>query len=498
MSKESYIGGDYIETTGGDAKTFAGKNIENSSTAQFVQKGNETGVSYNVNTAPPSLGNLDLIKIKINTNFDVCHDEVGDFNDYKNYWILEDKGKYYHWLSLRSNSDDKNKPDPLPITLASTDNFVLTATFKTKAPIACKIRLQDSDKKYIFKEQQHPKKKQDEEHELTFVCDTKPYKDTVQYFENLTLNFEYSEDGTNWAPMKSVKFCLYLTIGNPGYDQLSPSSAGRSEYTAEDGNRKIINKVNNKESILETFLYLGCKFGKGAKNADEIMTNVFNHIKSLNVERARIKGAMGYWRNTSSLHASNMKYRGVRYLIKYGEARCGEWSSFLQDICRIQSDSLFVGKFDDFVIFPTGATDSTGYTNSLFLVKEWTIADPKDIQQRAQDLKNVPLNLFWDHVFTKYGNKYFDPSYGLTSATAFVDDDALLKDYSGKALSGILYGKVDPVNPVIDAIIYKPQAGKYIEPFNAYSLTPVSKNKYKYKTVISNMQKELSKQVIPN
>lgn len=501
MGKESYIGGDYIETTGGDAKVFAGKSIVNTSADKFAQKGVAKGVSYNKSAAPPSLGSLDLIKIKINTTFDICHDEVNAFDEFKNFWILEDKGKYYHWLSLRSNADDKNKPDPLPITLASTDNFVLTATFKTKGPLACKIRIKDANNKYVFKEQQHPKKNKDEEHELTFTCDTKPYKDTVQYFENFTLNFEYSEDGANWVPMRSVKFCFYLTIGNPGYDQLSPSSGRGGEYTAEDGNRKIINKANSKESILETFLYLGCKFGKGSKNADEIMNNVFNHIKSLNVERARVKGAMGYWRNTSSLHASSMRYRGVRYLIKYGEARCGEWSSFLQDICKIQSDTLFGGKFDDFVIFPTGTTDSSGYKNSLFLVKEWTINDPAapvDVKQRAQDLKNVPLNLFWDHVFTKYGNKYFDPSYGLTSAKTFPNDDDLLKDYSGKALSGILYGKVDPANPLIDAIVYKPQAGKYIEPFIAYNLSPVQKNNYKYKTVITNMQKELTKQVIPN
>lgn len=359
MSKESYIGGDYIETTGGDNLLFAKGNIVNSSALEVRQKGKETGVAYKTNQPAPSMGSLDLIKIAINTTYDVCHDEVGKFDDYKNFWILEDKGKYYHWLNNRSNTEDKNKPDPLPITLASTDNFVLKVTFKTKSPIACKIRIKDSNNKYVFKEEQHPKKAKDEEFEITFTCDTKPYKDTVQYFENFTLNFEYSEDEKNWLPMINVNFCLYLTIGNPGYNQLSPSSFNKREYIAEDGNRYIINRANNKENILETFLYLGCKFGKGSSNADEIVTSVFNHIKSLNVERARIKGAMGYWRNTSSLHLNNMKYRGVRYLIKYGEARCGEWSSFLQDICKIQSDTLFVGKFDDFVIYPSGVIDKS-------------------------------------------------------------------------------------------------------------------------------------------
>nr|WP_314494452.1 hypothetical protein [uncultured Chryseobacterium sp.] len=56
MSKESYIGGDYIETTGGSAKNFAGANIENSSLAnQFTQKGTDSGVTYNVNEAAPKI-----------------------------------------------------------------------------------------------------------------------------------------------------------------------------------------------------------------------------------------------------------------------------------------------------------------------------------------------------------------------------------------------------------------------------------------------------------
>ncbi|MCY0976733.1 hypothetical protein PGH12_06165 [Chryseobacterium wangxinyae] len=54
MSKESFIGGDYIEITGGSAKNFAGANIENSSLEnQFVQKGLQNGVSYGKNDDPP-------------------------------------------------------------------------------------------------------------------------------------------------------------------------------------------------------------------------------------------------------------------------------------------------------------------------------------------------------------------------------------------------------------------------------------------------------------
>lgn len=53
MSKESYIGGDYIETTGGFTKIYADENIENSSTLHFAQNGAERGVSHGINEEAP-------------------------------------------------------------------------------------------------------------------------------------------------------------------------------------------------------------------------------------------------------------------------------------------------------------------------------------------------------------------------------------------------------------------------------------------------------------
>lgn len=53
MSKESYIGGDYIEITGGSTKNFAGGNIENSSAMHFAQLGEEEGVLYAKNEESP-------------------------------------------------------------------------------------------------------------------------------------------------------------------------------------------------------------------------------------------------------------------------------------------------------------------------------------------------------------------------------------------------------------------------------------------------------------
>lgn len=59
MGKESYIGGDYIETTGGSAKNFAGGSIENSSLAnQFTQNGLDSGVTYGINEDAPQISGI--------------------------------------------------------------------------------------------------------------------------------------------------------------------------------------------------------------------------------------------------------------------------------------------------------------------------------------------------------------------------------------------------------------------------------------------------------
>jgi len=59
MGKESFIGGDYIETTGGASKTYAGKNIENSSVGnQFTQNGLDSGVTYGINEEAPKISGI--------------------------------------------------------------------------------------------------------------------------------------------------------------------------------------------------------------------------------------------------------------------------------------------------------------------------------------------------------------------------------------------------------------------------------------------------------
>lgn len=57
MDKESYIRGDYIETTGGDNLLFARGNIINSSNLSIIQQGKENGVTYGESKELPKCAN---------------------------------------------------------------------------------------------------------------------------------------------------------------------------------------------------------------------------------------------------------------------------------------------------------------------------------------------------------------------------------------------------------------------------------------------------------
>lgn len=54
MSKESYIGGMYIETTGGDCKNYAGGDFVNYAEQQFIQNA-DNGIFYGTNEEPPNI-----------------------------------------------------------------------------------------------------------------------------------------------------------------------------------------------------------------------------------------------------------------------------------------------------------------------------------------------------------------------------------------------------------------------------------------------------------
>ncbi|ADV50559.1 hypothetical protein Celal_3293 [Cellulophaga algicola DSM 14237] len=465
-----------------------------------------TGVkTYGQAAAPKAI--LVLTKVAFDTKYDICSDDVADFSDYKKFYILEDGGNYYHWLYKRTNPDDYStiKPEPIPITFSSTDKIKLTATLKvtttdpfTKPP---EIRITDKDSKYTFGIE---KGKTSGEFEVSFKSDNKPYEDTVQHIPNFELIFEYSEDGRAWTKAGSCINTLYLTWKEPKYSSYRIESSQKETL-------KIKASFNSKENIQETLLSIGCKQAKGLgnatkkteDNAEQILDAIFKEFEPLKITRTREGTAyldkdlssegLGYWRKASSLTGSFT--RGLRTLLRDGEARCGEFTSFFIHIAL--SQGIEANKFAFTSAVGAGlipALIPPKYINSIFLVKTWTIKDPKapienpPTGNKAQG-NDKPMHFFWDHVFATFDKgteqKYYDPSYGAKGSKFFTKPKELLNTYSSNSLTGVLFAKEDIMGePFFDAR----HSGAYLDLQTAGG----GKIPFLYKTISLDMEKYLA------
>ncbi|ADV50551.1 hypothetical protein Celal_3285 [Cellulophaga algicola DSM 14237] len=468
-----------------------------------------TGVkTYGQAAAPKAI--LVLTKVAFDTTYDICSDDVADFSDYKKFYILEDVGKYYHWLYKRTNPDDYStiKPEPIPITFSSTDKIKLTATLKvtssdpfTKPP---EIRITDKDNKYTFGIE---KGKKSGEFEVTFKSNNKPYNDTIQHIQNFELVFEYSEDGSNWVKAGSCINTLYVTWKEPLYGTFKGNSP-----SIEDIDLKIEATFNKgKENITETLLSIGCKQAKGlgnttkktADNQEQILDAIFKEFEPKKITRTRegtvyldkdlSSQGLGYWRNASSLTGSFT--RGLRTLLRDGEARCGEFTSLFIYVALSQGIEANQFAFTSAVgagLVP--APIPPKFINSIFLVKTWTIKDPKapienpPTGNKAQG-NDKPMHFFWDHVFATFDKgteqKYYDPSYGAKGSKFFAKPKELLNIYSSNSLTGVVFAKKDALGePFLDAR----HSGVYLDIQTASG----GKTPFLYKTMTVDMEKYLA------
>lgn len=469
-------------------------------------------------TPPPSL--IKPIRAKVDVKYDVCNDTVDNFNDYKNFYVLEEKGEGvdFHWLENRANhtitiADNYLKPVFIPVTIPSTEKIKIFITVQSFTDYSVKIRLKDTQNNYIFPNE-YTNRGEGIIKDLEFESNNIPFDRTVRYFPFYYFYMEYSIDGgITWKSSGNfINLCLYITrkriedllsVGNQLTDFLSKSSVRNpgSQYysiaTTPDKINVLTNNQTGRESILETLLYIGCSKADKESVDQNIVDKVFDYIAKLDTPRHRISGSMTYWKKGGpSGIPDSMTFRGVRHLLKFGEARCGEWTNFFQDICKLQG----VTGLNNFSFEADNRTDANGYTNYLFLVKSWNIADtqrnklkaPVNLGGKAQNTSNEPFNLFWDHVFATYNNRYYDPSYGIKSTTQFYDDKLLLKAYAARALSGVVSAKQNNAGEAIHDHLHSRQ---YINPSIWYHniATPTNTDKYEYKIITTNMQNVLEK-----
>lgn len=376
-------------------------------------------------------GIVELIRIKIETDFDICSDEVIDNTDYANFWILKDEeaeeeNKFYHWLKKRKtvsystrNTDENLKPKILPFTLHSEQDLMFHATFRVLFPINIDdIEFDVQQKKiidpitgeetptYQIKEIKRNKSSQlgkEEEFIVTFKADNKPYTQTIRYFEKFLLDFRFTLDGNVGIPLGLVELCLYLTWKVPNWNLFGksevpnlddPGKAKEGEH--EDKKMKIVNNENEKKrSILESLLWAGCKqangIGKGKstpdENIEEIMDTIFGAFEGLRFTRVREyiqqlkQNGLGYWKDEASFQRTATL--NLRYLLGFGVGRCPHWTSLLIHIALCHDIKL------DKMSISAGIRSSkdnkkelnskkkTQFCNTVFLVNTcgWDIVD---------------------------------------------------------------------------------------------------------------------------
>jgi hypothetical protein len=418
--------------------------------------------------SPDKMGIISLQKIKVTTDFDVCNDGVLDDNDFKNFWILEDAGKYYHWLSNRKNKDDGAKPITLPITLSSNKYFEFIATFKTIIPVDnLKIRVRDKDNKYAFKIQPSTKTAKNVEFDILFKSNNVPYDKTAKYLPNFELIVDCSTDEKTWIPLGSAFFCLYISQSKPLYADFEITNAETMKI-----------QFNGKPNICETLLWLGSSQANNLPETAteaEMIDRIFQKFRTLKVVRRRegtslVKPnwsgvGLGYWRNNSAAKGSFQ--RGLRILLRDGEARCGEWTTFFVHILLAQG--LSVGNDTIGICTEVGFTKTRYFPNYTetspkykpvpipyqFAVKNAIHSDPNDPKKTTGDSAGqgnpTAEPLFIDHFWFYYtkGKQFYDASYGKFAKPA----DSNLKKYCNDNLNSVFtidelknLGKIETTN----------------------------------------------------
>jgi hypothetical protein len=257
---------------------------------------------------------------------------------------------------------------------------------------------------------------------------------------------------------------FYLTWKEPLYDSFDKLRI------ANERESMLIKATFNtgKKNIQESLLWIGCKQAKNLgnsvqnreDNSEQILDGIFKVFEPLKMIRARegtpylnkdlSTDGLGYWRNTSSL--TGRFTRGLRTLLRDGEARCGEFTSFFIHIALSQGIEVDQFAFTSAVgagLVPV--PNPVKFINSIFLVKTWTIKDPGAPIENAPTGNKAqgnakPMHFFWDHVFATFSKgttkKYYDPSYGI-KGSAYYLDSKLLNVYASTALTGVVFAKND-------------------------------------------------------
>jgi hypothetical protein len=420
---------------------------------------------------PPPLGTISLVKLKFETTYDVCSDAVENFSDFKHFHILVDEGGVpgYHWLSARTHADNAGKAPTIPITFNGSETVKCTAYFEVEkgksVPAAPVFKIKDTTGgKYTFDKQTGATSGS---FSLTFTATNQPYANTIDYISSFNLSFTYSIDGeASWLDAGTSSNELYITWKAFNLSSLYEDDVETATMRLQS------TKTGSKKYILESLLHIGClnAIGKG-KSEEEILDAIFTIFETCNVKRKNetfTTDGMGYWRGLSD-GTKPMAFRGVRFLLKFGEARCGEFTGFFshlaftQGITNMNEVPVATNSMKGAYTAYTGlhkaslgkldaALSGGGYSPTLLLVKNCSMQPQLDAfkkptlvlenfnRSQAQGNSDA-VNIFWDHVFSRHDGtmRYYDASYGKAKSVFPDKATSNLDNYCNKMLDGVLF-----------------------------------------------------------
>ena len=130
----------------------------------------------------------------------------------------------------------------------------------------------------------------------------------VDYFPNFNIAWSISLDKINWVAVGQSKNPLYVPLSN----------------------LSVCGPDHDDNNIYYSTIHYACEPAKGNSAADVILQKIWNRFATLQVPRIdKPKSvAMKYWGADNSL---GYGCRGVKGLLNYEDANCGEWSLFFRN-----------------------------------------------------------------------------------------------------------------------------------------------------------------------
>ncbi len=291
------------------------------------------------------------------------------------------------------------------------------------------------------------------------------------FYDTFDIEWEVSRDGMTWEYAGTSSNPIYVCLANPN---ASPASG---------------------LTVFRTLVHLACS-NPGATDADTAVARTWSLLSGLVARTWDLTTPLYYYRTASTFSANGVD---IAALLRDGTGQCLSWAHLLQDAWTL--NGIGVNSDSNGCSYYTIATCTlTG--DSYFWVKTWSslptsddwfyfestsfdmIPYPSDGQYGHYDdgggstFKNehtVPgqnsgsgapsQKVFSNHQFVKYKSlsgisTYFDPSYGVTYASA--------SDFQAVAVSGfgnVIEG-VPPISPTKMRLRFKPLTASVIVAFN--------------------------------